>query len=125
MGNISKVFYEAIKKQDHNDPTTYFKFKNSIKKNSLKSTKYSVLYRKSTLQNTVLDNKDKEIEFHLLFKAKTKSKLLNITNEEVFFYFQKFSFPTNSWYHGVALITTAQLPLTESELRFCEGLNPV
>ena len=125
MGNIPKVFYEAVKKQNHNDPTTFFKFKNSIKKHSLKSTIYSVLYRKPTLQNIVLDNKNKEIEFHLIFKAKIESKLLNITNEELFFYFKKFFFATNLWCRGVALITTAQLPLTESELRFCESLNPV
>ena len=27
-------------------------------------------------------------------------------------------------YRGVVVITTAQLPLTKSELRFCAGSNP-
>ena len=38
-----------------------------------------------TLQNTFLDKRDKEIESRLLFKKKIKSKVLDITNEQMFF----------------------------------------
>ena len=85
MGNIPEVFHGTIKKSSHKYPTTFSNLNYSIKKNSLKSTKYSVSYRGPTLRNTILDKRDKEIEFHLLFKKKIKSKLLDITNEQMFF----------------------------------------
>ena len=68
------MFHEAIKKQNDNDPTMFFNFNISIKKHFIKSTKYLDLYREPTLQNKIFNIKDKEIEFHLLFKTKTKSK---------------------------------------------------
>ena len=80
MGNIPKAFHETIKK-----PTIFSNLNYSIKKYSLKSIKYSFSYRGPTLWNTVLDKRDKEIESHLLFKRKIKSKFLDITNEQVFF----------------------------------------
>ena len=85
MGNIPKVFHETIKKPNHKYPTTFSNLNYSIKKYSLKSTKYSVLYRGPSLWNTMLGKREKEIESHLLFKKKTKSKLLDITNEQMFF----------------------------------------
>ena len=85
MGNIPEVFHETIKKPNHKYPTTFSNLNYSIKKYSLKSTKYSVSYRGPTLWNTILDTTDKEIESHLLLKKKIKSKLLYITNEQVFF----------------------------------------
>ena len=36
------------------------------------------------MQRTYLDKRDKEIESRLLFKKKIKSKLLVITNEQMF-----------------------------------------
>ena len=47
--------------------------------------KYSVSYRGPTLWDTILDKRDKKIETHLLFEKKLKSKLLDITNEQIFF----------------------------------------
>ena len=85
MGNIPEVFHGTIKKSSHKYPTTFSNLNYSIKKNSLKSTKYSVSHRGPTLRNTILDKRDKEIEFHLLFKKKIKPKLLDITNEQMFF----------------------------------------
>ena len=85
MGNIPEVFHETIKKLNHKYPTTFSNLIYSIKKYSLKSTKYSVSYRGPTLWNTILDKRDKEIESHLLFKKKIKSKLLDITDEQMFF----------------------------------------
>ena len=85
MGNIHEVFHETIKKVNHKYPTTFPNFNYSIKKCSLKSTKYSFSYRGPTLWITILDKRDKEIESHLLFKKKLKSKLQDITNEQMFF----------------------------------------
>ena len=42
MGNIPEVFHETIKKPNHKYPTTFSNLNYSIKKYSLKSTKYSV-----------------------------------------------------------------------------------
>ena len=55
MGNIPEVFHETIKKPNHKYPTTFSNLNYSIKKYSLKSTKYSVSYRGPTLWNTILD----------------------------------------------------------------------
>ena len=85
MANIPEVFPETTKKPNHKYPTTFSNFNYGIKKYSLKSTKYSVSYRGPTLWNTILDKRDKEIKSHLLFKKKIKSKLLDITNEQMFF----------------------------------------
>lgn len=49
MGNIPKVFHEMIKNQNHKDPKVFLNFNTSIKKHSIKSTKYLVLYREPTL----------------------------------------------------------------------------
>ena len=49
MGNIPKMFHEAMKKQNDKDPTIFFNFNISIKKHSIKSTKYLDLYREPTL----------------------------------------------------------------------------
>ena len=84
VGNIPEVFRETITKPNHKYTTTFSNLNYSIKKYSLKSTKYSVSYRGPTLWNTILDKRDKEIESHLLFKKKIKSNLLKITNEQMF-----------------------------------------
>ena len=83
MGNIPEVFNETIKKPNHKYPKTFSNINQSIKKYSLKSTKSSVSYRGPTTWNTILDKIDKEIQSHLLFKNKIKSKLLDITNEQI------------------------------------------
>ena len=85
-GHIPEVFHETIKKPNHKYPKTFSKLNYSFKKCSLKSTKYSVSYRGPTLWNTILAKRDKEIESHLLFKKKIKSKLLDITNDQMFFF---------------------------------------
>ena len=85
MGNISEVFHETIKKPNQKHNTTFSNLNYSIKSYSLKSIKYSVSYGGPTLWNTILDKIDKEIESRLLFKKKIKSKLLDITNKQVFF----------------------------------------
>ena len=84
MGNIPEVFQETVKKPNHKYPTIFSNLNQSIKKYSLKSAKYSVSYRGHTIWNTILDERDKEIEFHSLFKKKIKSKLQDITNEKMF-----------------------------------------
>ena len=85
MGNIREVFHETIKRPNHNYPTTFSNLNYRIGKYSLKSTKYSVSCRGPTLWNTILDKRHKKIEPHLLLKKKIKSKLLYITNEQMFF----------------------------------------
>ena len=85
IGNIPEVFQETTKNPNHKYPTNFSNFNYSIKKYSLKSDKYSVLYRGLTLWNTILDKRDREIESHLLFKKKIKSKLIDIINEKMFF----------------------------------------
>ena len=85
LGNITEVFHETIKKPNHKYPTTFSNLNYSIEKYFLKSTKYLVSYRGPTPWNIILDKRDKEIESHLLFKKKIKSKLLDITNEHMFF----------------------------------------
>ena len=91
--SIPEVFHET-KKAKPKYPTTFSNLNYSIKRYSLKSTKHSVSCRGPTLWNTTLDKGfkerikdkgDKEIESHLLFKKKIKSKLLNITDEHLFF----------------------------------------
>ena len=86
IGNILEVFHETIKKPSHKYPTTFSNLNYSIKKYYLKSTKYFISYRGPTLWNTILGKSDNEIESHLLFKKKIKSKLLDITNEQMFFF---------------------------------------
>ena len=49
MGNIPEVFHKTIKKPSHKYPTTFSNLSSSIKKCSLKLTKYSVSYRGPTL----------------------------------------------------------------------------
>ena len=83
--NIPKVFHETIKMSNHKYPTTFSNLNYIIKKYSLKSTKYSVSYIVPTLWDAILDKRDKEIESHLLFKKKIKSKLLDIANEQMLF----------------------------------------
>ena len=82
------------KKPNQKYPTTFSDLIYCIKRYSLKSTKQSVSCRGPTLWNTALDKGfkerikdrgDREIESHLLFKKKVKSKLLNVTNEQLFF----------------------------------------
>ena len=68
MGNIPEVFHETIKKPNSKYPTAFSDLNYSIKKCSLKSARYSVSYRGTTLWNTIFDKRDKEIESHLLFK---------------------------------------------------------
>ena len=85
MGNIPEVFHETIKRPNHKYPTTFSNLNYNIKKYFLKSIKYSVSYRRPTLWNTTLDKRDKEIDSHLLFKKRITSKLLDITNEQMFF----------------------------------------
>ena len=70
MGNIPEVFHETIKTSNHKYPTTFSSLNCSIEKYSLKLTKYSVSYRGPTLWNK---------------KKKIKLKLLDITNEQMFF----------------------------------------
>ena len=86
MGNIPEVFHETLKKQNHKYPTIFSNLNYSIKEYSLKLTKYSVSYRGPTIWNAILDKKDKETKSHLLFKKKIKSKLLDITNGQIFFF---------------------------------------
>ena len=90
IGNILEVFHETIKKPNHKYPTNFSNLNYSIKKYSLKSTKYFIWYRGPTLWNTIFDKSDNEIESHLLFEKKIKSKLLDITNEQMFFFSIKY-----------------------------------
>ena len=84
MGNIPESFHETIKKPNNNYTTMDFNLNYSIKKYSLKSTKYSVSYRGPTLWNTILDSTNKEIVSHLLFKKKIKSNEQSPVNKCIF-----------------------------------------
>ena len=77
QGNILKVLHETMKKPNHKYPATFFNLNYNINKYSLKSTKYSYSYRKSTLCNSILDKRYKEIVSHLLLKNKIKSKYVS------------------------------------------------
>ena len=57
----------------------------SIKKYSLKTTKYPVSFRGPTFWKNILDKEDKNIDFHLPFKKKIKSTLLKINNKFSYF----------------------------------------
>ena len=70
MRNIPEVFHKIIKKPNGKYPTTFSNLNYSIKKYSLKSTKYFISYKGPTLWNTVLDKSDNEIEFHFYLKRK-------------------------------------------------------
>ena len=49
MGNIPEVFHETIKQPNSKYPTAFCNLNYSIKKCSLKSARYSVSYRGTTL----------------------------------------------------------------------------
>ena len=74
-----------IKKNQHKYPTNFSNLNYSIKKHYLKTTKYSVSFRKLSLSKNILDKEDKGTDSHLFFKKKRKSKLLDINNELTYF----------------------------------------
>ena len=74
-----------IKKPQQKYPTNFSNLNYSIKKYSLKTTKYSVSFRGPTLWKNILDKEDKETDSHLFFKKKRNSKLLDIDNELSYF----------------------------------------
>ena len=85
MEKISEAFHAAIEKPNQKYPTTFSNLIYSITKYSLKSTKYSISYRGPILWSIILDKREKEIESHLRFKKKIRSKLLDISNEQIYF----------------------------------------
>ena len=57
----------------------------SLKKHSLKSSKFAVSYRGPKLWNEFLSNEEKKIESQILFQKRLKSKLLDMENELSYF----------------------------------------
>ena len=72
-GKYSQTLLLNNKKPNHKYPIIFSYLNYSIKKYTLKSTKYSVSYRGPTLWDTILDKRDQEIEPYLLFKKKINS----------------------------------------------------
>ena len=83
MGNNPEIFHKT-KKPNRKYPTIFSNLNYGINNYSLKLVKYSVSYRGSTLWNTIINKRDKKIERQVLFKKKIKSKLPDVTNEQMF-----------------------------------------
>ena len=57
----------------------------SLKKHSLKSSKFAVSYQGPKLWNECLSNQEKKTESQILFQKRLKSKLLDMENELSYF----------------------------------------
>ena len=81
IDDFPKNFHNTIKKPDHKYPTKFSIFNYSLKKHSLKSSKFAVSCRGPKLWNEFLSNEEKKIESQILFQKRIKSKLLDMENE--------------------------------------------
>ena len=79
------AFQEIFTKPAHNYPTNFSYNNFTLKKFSLKSTKYSISFRGAKLWNELLTNEEKQIISHKLFSKMVKSKLLDAENELSYF----------------------------------------
>ena len=77
--------FNTFKKPDHKYPTKFSICNYSLKKHSLKSSKFAVSYRGPKLWNEFLSNEEKKIESQILFQKRLKSKLLDMENELSYF----------------------------------------
>ena len=85
IDDLSKHFNNTFKKPDHEYPTKFLICNYSLKKHSLKSSKFAVSYRGQKLWNEFLSNEGKKIESQILFQKRLKSKLLDMENELSYF----------------------------------------
>ena len=79
------MFNDMFKKPSHKYPTNFLHNNFSLKKCSLKSTKYSISFRAPKLWNEFLSTDEKLISSYNLFSRKIKSKLLDTENELRYF----------------------------------------
>ena len=79
------IFNDMFKKPSHKYPTNFLHNNFSLKKCSLKSTKYSISFRAPKLWNEFLSTDEKLISSYNLFSRKIKSKLLDTENELRYF----------------------------------------
>ena len=80
IDDFPKNFHNTFKKPDHKYPTKFSIFNYSLKKHSLKSSKFAVSCRGPKLWNEFLSNEEKKIESQILFQKRIKSKLLDMEN---------------------------------------------
>ena len=85
IDGLPKHFNNTFKKPDHKYPTKFSICNYSLKKHSLKSSKFAVSYRGPKLWNEFLSNEEKKIESQILFQKRLKSKLLDMENELSYF----------------------------------------
>ena len=85
INDLPKNFNNTFKKPDHKYLTKFSICDYSLKKHSLKSSKFAVSYRGPKLWNEFLSNEGKKIESQILFQKRLKSKLLDMENELSYF----------------------------------------
>ena len=85
IDDLPKHFSNTFKKPDHKYPTKFSICSYSLKKHSLKSSKFAVSFEGPKLWNEFLSNEEKKIESQILFQERLKSKLLDMENELSYF----------------------------------------
>ena len=78
--DLAKHFNNTFKNPDHKYPKKFSICNYSLKKHSLKCSKFAVSYRGPKLWNEILSNEEKKIESQILFQKRIKSKLLDMEN---------------------------------------------
>ena len=77
---LPKHFSNTFKQPDHKYPTKFSICNYSLKKHSLKSSKFAVSYRGPKLRNEFFSNKENKIESRTQFQKRVKSKLRDMEN---------------------------------------------
>ena len=72
IDNLPKNFNNTFKKPGHKYSTKFSICDYSLKKHSLKSSKFAVSYRGPELWNEFLSNKENKIESQILFQKRVK-----------------------------------------------------
>ena len=80
-----KIFNDINDTPIHQYPTKFSKANFSVKRFTLRGTKYSISVRRPKIWNEFLTNEEKSIDSHALFLAKIKSLLLYTENEREYF----------------------------------------
>ena len=80
IDDLAKHFNNTFKNPDHKYPKKFSICNYSLKKHSLKCSKFAVSYRGPKLWNEILSNEEKKIESQILFQKRIKSKLLDMEN---------------------------------------------
>ena len=80
IDDLAKHLNNTFKKPDHKYPKKFSIFNYSLKKHSLKCSKFAVSYRGPKLWNEILSNGEKKIESQILFQKRLKEKFLRKTS---------------------------------------------